>query len=63
MRSTALVVGTILTIINQGNVLLSGTITPAVVAKILLAYVVPYIVSTFSALSANRVKGAMQDPG
>lgn len=59
---TALVVGTILAIINQGDVLIAGTITPIVVAKILLTYFVPYIVSTFSALSANRVKGAMQDP-
>jgi len=59
----ALVVGTILTIINQGDVLLTGAITPTVVAKILLTYFVPYSVSTFSALSANQVKGAIQDPG
>ena len=52
----SLVVGTILTIINQGDVLLAGAITPLVVAKILLTYAVPYSVSTFSALSANRVK-------
>ena len=51
----ALIVGTILTIINQGDVLLAGEITPLVVAKILLTYLVPYSVSTFSALSANRV--------
>jgi hypothetical protein len=49
----ALIVGTILTIINQGDVLLMGTLTPTVVAKILLTYLVPYSVSTFSALSAN----------
>ena len=51
----ALIVGTILTIINQGDVLLAGAVTPLVVAKILLTYAVPYSVSTFSALSANRV--------
>jgi hypothetical protein len=51
----ALVVGTILTIINQGDVLLAGEITLLVMAKILLTYLVPYSVSTFSALSANRV--------
>jgi hypothetical protein len=51
----ALVVGTVLTIINQGDVLLAGEITPLVIAKILLTYLVPYSVSTFSALSANRV--------
>lgn len=54
----ALIVGTILTIINQGDVLLAGAITPLVVAKILLTYTVPYSVSTFSALSANRVRQA-----
>ena len=52
----SLLVGTILTIINQGDVLLAGAITPLVVTKILLTYAVPYSVSTFSALSANRVK-------
>jgi hypothetical protein len=50
----ALVVGTILTMINQGDVLLEGAITPLVMAKIFLTYLVPYSVSTFSALSANR---------
>jgi hypothetical protein len=53
----ALIVGTILTIINQGDVLLAGEVTPLVVAKIVLTYAVPYSVSTFSALSANRVEG------
>ncbi len=52
----SVVVGTILTIINQGDVLLAGAVTPLVVAKILLTYAVPYSVSTFSALLANRVK-------
>ena len=51
----ALVVGTILTIINQGDVLLAGEITPLVIAKIFLTYLVPYSVSTFSVLSANRI--------
>lgn len=57
------VVGTILTIINQGDVLLAGAVTPLVVAKILLTYAVPYSVSTFSALPANRVKGAVKELG
>ncbi|MDQ3834810.1 MAG: nitrate/nitrite transporter NrtS [Actinomycetota bacterium] len=52
----ALLVGTILTIINQGDVLLTGAIAPLVLVKILLTYTVPYSVSTFSALSANWVK-------
>jgi hypothetical protein len=54
----ALVVGTILTVINQGDVLLMGAVTPLVLFKILLTYMVPYSVSTFSALSANRFKRA-----
>jgi hypothetical protein len=51
----ALVVGTILCIINQGDVLLSGHLTAFVVAKIGLTYVVPFSVSTYSALAANRL--------
>ncbi len=58
----SLVVGTVLTAINQGDVLLAGALTPIVAAKILLTYLVPYSVSTFSALSANRVKDAIQQP-
>lgn len=46
----ALIVGTILTIINQGDVLLTGAITLLVTPEILLTYTVPYSVSTFSAL-------------
>ena len=46
----ALVVGTILFAINQLDVVLSGAITPLVVSKIVLTYVVPYSVSTYSAL-------------
>lgn len=59
---TALVVGTILTIINQGDVLLVGAVTPLVAAKILLTYMVPYSVSIFSALWANRAKETPKKP-
>ena len=58
----SLVVGTILTTINQGDVLLAGALTPIVAAKILLTYLVLYSVSTFSARSANHVKDAIQQP-
>jgi hypothetical protein len=51
----ALFVGTILCIINQADVLLSGHLTAFVVAKIGLTYLVPFSVSTYSALAANRV--------
>jgi hypothetical protein len=51
----ALVVGTILMVINQGDVLLSGHLTALVAAKIGLTYVIPYSVSSYSALAANRL--------
>ncbi len=56
-RSLAIsvVVGSMLTIINQGDVLLRGSITALVVVKICLTYMVPLCVATISALAANRV--------
>jgi len=53
--TVALVVGTILVAINQGDVVLSGHLTALVVAKIGLTYLVPFSVSTYSALAANRL--------
>jgi hypothetical protein len=44
--TVALVVGTILVVINQPDVLLSGQVTALVVAKIGLTYLVPFSVST-----------------
>jgi len=51
----ALIVGTILCIINQADVLLRGHLTTAVVAKIGLTYLVPFSVSTYSSLAASRL--------
>ena len=48
-------VGTILVGINQSDVLLSGHLTALVVAKIGLTHLVPFSVSTYSALAANRL--------
>lgn len=45
----ALVVGTILNLINQGDALLAGT--GVNVIKILLTYLVPYCVATYGAVS------------
>jgi hypothetical protein len=53
---TAALVGTVLTAINQGNVLLHGAITVAVLARIALTYLVPYLVATSGALAATRVR-------
>jgi hypothetical protein len=51
----ALFVGTTLLIINQGDVVLSGHFTAIVGMKIGLTYLVPFSVSTYSALAANRL--------
>lgn len=47
----ALVVGTILNVINQGDALLGQTDLNAV--KLLLTYVVPYVVCTYGAVTAK----------
>jgi hypothetical protein len=47
--AVALVVGTILNLINQGGALLAGG--PVDLAKLLLNYIVPYCVSTYGAVS------------
>ena len=49
---TALVVGTMLSAINQGDVILAGE-APSLV-KIGLNYLVPYCVATYGAVSAKR---------
>lgn len=48
----ALIVGTILAFINHGNKILSLTITSQDLIKIILTYLVPYSVSTWSAVRA-----------
>ena len=51
----ALVVGTILTGINQGDVLLAGHWPPALVWKLPMTYAVPFIVATLGALGTGKV--------
>lgn len=50
----ALVVGTVLTLLNQGDVLLAGEWRNAFYWKIPLTYSVPFIVSTYGALTNVR---------
>jgi hypothetical protein len=50
----ALVVGTVLTAINQLDVILRGDATTATVVKCGLNYVVPFIVSNLGLLTARR---------
>jgi len=56
--TVGLIVGTILVVINQGDVLVSGHLTALVAGKIGLTYLVPFSVSTYSALEANRLRGS-----
>ena len=51
---TALVVGTLLTAINHGDVILSGQIPP--IWKMVLTYCVPYCVTTWGATMDKRAQ-------
>jgi hypothetical protein len=53
---TALVVGTILTAINQGNLILQGNLSPILLWKIPLTYCVPFCVATWGALINSRLE-------
>ena len=53
---TALVVGTILVAINQGNIILGGSFPGALIWKVPMTYCVPYCVATWSALRMARVQ-------
>jgi len=49
-----LIVGTILALINQGDYILSGTVSSGIIGKILLTFCVPYCVSTYASVDAIR---------
>ena len=50
----AVVVGTILTLLNQGDGLFAGNWSNALYWKIPLTYCVPFLVATYGALTAAR---------
>ena len=50
----AVAVGTILTALNQGDLLLSGQWNDALYWKIPLTYCVPFLVATYGALTNSR---------
>jgi hypothetical protein len=54
----ALIVGTILNLINQGDALVAGR--PLDIVKLVLTYIVPYLVSTYGAVSF-RLHAAQSD--
>ena len=49
----ALIVGTVLVLINHGDALLQGQLDWVRAVKIVLTYMVPYMVSTHSAVAAT----------
>jgi hypothetical protein len=52
----ALVVGTILTLFNQGDVILRGDATALTWIKVILNYCVPFIVSNLGLLAGKRAE-------
>jgi len=59
----ALVVGTLLSLINQGSVILGGEATTATWIRVGLNYVVPFCVSSLGFLSATRARGLAEGEG
>ena len=53
---TALVVGSLLVGINQGDLLLSGELSWRLVSKVALTYCVPYCVTTWGVLGGARLQ-------
>jgi hypothetical protein len=52
----AVIIGSVLLVINQGDVLAAGLWRPALAWKIPLTYLVPFIVATWSALTNSRIR-------
>ena len=57
----ALIVGSILVAINQGNRLLAGEWSTEIALKIFLTFVVPYCVATYAAVSALAAQATPPD--
>ena len=49
-----LVVGTVLTLLNQGDVILWGPRTATLLWKIPLTYLVPFLVASWGGLASSR---------
>jgi hypothetical protein len=52
----SVVVGTILMIINYGDIILAGNLTTTHIFKIILTYLVPFLVSTYSSVESKRTQ-------
>ncbi|MDP9443993.1 MAG: nitrate/nitrite transporter NrtS [Actinomycetota bacterium] len=57
----AVVVGTVLSLINQADVIATGTATVTVWVKVAANYVVPFLTSSTGALLAVRRRAPAQD--
>jgi hypothetical protein len=53
---TSAVVGTVLSTVNQGHVILAGHATSLTWVQVVVNYAVPYIVASVGYLSARRVR-------
>ncbi|MEM6512573.1 MAG: nitrate/nitrite transporter NrtS [Pseudomonadota bacterium] len=51
-----LTVGSILTVVNYGEVLISGSFDPGDWWRVVLLFVVPYCASTYAGIDAMRVR-------
>ncbi len=58
----ALVVGTILTVVNQGGVTLSGDLGAPTLARVVANYVIPYVVSSIGFLASFRIPSSGEAP-
>ena len=58
----ALLIGTILTAINHGDLILRGALDASSAWKIPLTYLVPYFVSTYASVSTARQAGTDESP-
>jgi hypothetical protein len=54
----AVVVGCVLTLINQGDVIFAGDATRRTVLKIVMNFVVPFVVSNLGVISGTRAAGS-----
>lgn len=59
---TALIVGTVLIVINHGPAILAGQLTHQRIAQMCLTVFVPYTVSTVSSVSTRKELAKKKDP-
>lgn len=57
---TALVVGSVLAIINHGQALLSGHFAPGWVIPMLITYLVPFTVATYAQVQGKRQRDRLR---